>query len=99
MTIDELGEHPQVGGYHGEQTPHHRAMGLRIVLDGVEPPCGVVRAVAGPDASKAPDSDEVPFVGWLGLLRALAEVVAHTSAAPLSDHGQRPRTTRNRWIG
>ena len=63
-------------------------MELRIALDGVEPPCGVVRAVADHDAAKTPDADEVPFVGWLGLLRALAEVVARTSAAPVSDHGR-----------
>ena len=57
-------------------------MELRIALDGVEPPCGVVRAVADPDASKTPDADEVPFVGWLGLLRALAEVVARHQRRP-----------------
>ena len=65
-----------------DQSPHHRTMELRIALDGVEPPCGVVRAVVDSDGARTPDAEEVTFVGWLGLLRALAEVVARSSSAP-----------------
>ena len=82
MTTDQMGNIRRSADISGDPSPHHRTMELRIVLDGVEPPCGVVRAVVDSDAARTPDADEVAFVGWLGLLRALAEVVARPSTAP-----------------
>jgi hypothetical protein len=44
-------------------------MEIRISLDRVEPPAGRLRRVADPGGP------ELRFTGWLGLLRALYEVV------------------------
>jgi hypothetical protein len=50
-------------------------MEIRISMDRVEPPAGRLRLLSGPaQASAAPDQ-EISFSGWLGLLRALYEVV------------------------
>jgi hypothetical protein len=51
-------------------------MEIRISLDRVEPPAGRLWQVPGPGPTPAPVEDaEVPFTGWLGLLRALYQVV------------------------
>jgi len=43
---------------------------IRIVLDRLDPPEGRLQVTSG--AGRAPDGmSEVPFTGWLGLLRAL----------------------------
>ncbi len=55
------------------------------MLDGVEPPGGTLWVVSA--SEPVPDREHagaVPFVGWLGLLRALSEV---TGTAGRSPHG------------
>ena len=58
---------------------------IRIVLDRVEPPPGLLRVVpvAG-HAHRAGNDEEIRFTGWLGLLRALYEVTgaAGSGVAP-----------------
>jgi hypothetical protein len=55
------------------------AMEIRISLDRVEPPAGSLRLVSSAEPPPGPaggqEGEEVPFTGWLGLLRALYEVV------------------------
>ena len=43
---------------------------IRVILDSTDPPAGRLRVTpgAGPALDEQPD---VPFIGWLGLLRAL----------------------------
>jgi hypothetical protein len=53
-------------------------MEIRISLDRVEPPAGSLRLVSGaepPRPVEGQEGEEVPFAGWLGLLRALYQVV------------------------
>ena len=51
-------------------------MEIRIDLERLDPPTGRLQLVAGPaSASRPADGTERPFAGWLGLLRALYEVV------------------------
>ncbi|HEV8166034.1 MAG TPA: hypothetical protein VGR74_16600 [Actinomycetota bacterium] len=47
-------------------------MEIRIRLDQSDPPAGRLRLVAGPDAQEGAG---IGFVGWLGLLRALDQVI------------------------
>ena len=50
---------------------------IRIVLDRAEPPAGRVRVVRDPGQDPVPWAGrEIGFAGWLGLLRALYEVIA-----------------------
>ena len=43
---------------------------IRVILDSTDPPVGRLRVTPG--AGPAPDGQpDVPFIGWLGLLRAL----------------------------
>jgi hypothetical protein len=43
---------------------------IRVILDSVDPPTG--RLWVAPSAGPGPDAQrDVPFTGWLGLLRAL----------------------------
>ena len=55
---------------------NHRAMEIRIVLAAVDPPSGRLHQV--PAAAAQP----IPFVGWLGLLRALSEVIGAPPEQP-----------------
>ncbi|HEY6589671.1 MAG TPA: hypothetical protein VI751_01365 [Actinomycetota bacterium] len=42
----------------------------------MEPPAGRLRPVLGPEPAPGPaEGEAIPFTGWLGLLRALSEVV------------------------
>jgi hypothetical protein len=53
-------------------------MEIRISLDRVEPPSGSLRLVASaelPRPVERQEGEEVPFTGWLGLLRALYQVI------------------------
>jgi len=45
---------------------------IRIRLDTEDPPTGAV-------SLEAPESPTLPFVGWLGLLRVLAQLFSPTS--------------------
>lgn len=47
-------------------------MDVLIRLERTEPPAGTVLP---PRDTNAADPDPLPFVGWLGLLRALSEIV------------------------
>jgi len=43
---------------------------IRVILDSTDPPAGRLRVTPG--VGPAPDGQpDVPFTGWLGLLRAL----------------------------
>ena len=54
---------------------------IRLVLDRLDPPEGRLQVTSG--AGRAPDEmGEVPFVGWLGLLRALSLVIGSGWLAP-----------------
>jgi hypothetical protein len=57
-------------------------MEIRISLDRVEPPAGRLWLVPGPQPTPSGPADEVPFSGWLGLLRALYEVVGPPGEQP-----------------
>jgi hypothetical protein len=47
-----------------------------ICLDTVEPPTGSVRPLVGPNVSdRDAEAEGVGFAGWLGLLRALYDVI------------------------
>ena len=47
-------------------------MEIRIVIHSLDPPTGVLRPESpGPDGSPV----EIPFIGWLGLLTALSEIL------------------------
>jgi hypothetical protein len=51
-------------------------MEIQICLDRTEPPAGRLRRV--PESGLAPrghDGERIGFVGWLGMLRALDEVI------------------------
>lgn len=51
-------------------------MQIVIWLDTVDPPAGNVRLLAGPDsAHRDAEVTGIGFAGWLGLLRALYEVI------------------------
>jgi hypothetical protein len=50
-------------------------MEIRISLDRVEPPAGSLRLVSSAEPPRPAEGQEVPFTGWLGLLRALYQVV------------------------
>jgi hypothetical protein len=53
---------------------HPGGMEIRISLDQVDPPAGRLGRIPGPEPAPGADG-EVGFTGWLGLLRALDEVV------------------------
>lgn len=58
-------------------------MQIQIRLDAVEPPAGAARNVPATDAASVVGSGvEIPFVGWLGLLRALSDLIASASSHP-----------------
>jgi hypothetical protein len=61
-------------------------MEIRISLDRVEPPSGSLRLVSGaeppPRQATGQEGEEVPFTGWLGLLRALYQVVGSPGERP-----------------
>ena len=62
-------------------------MEIRISLDRVEPPAGSLRLVSGeapppPRPAGGQEGEEVPFTGWLGLLRALYQVVGSPGERP-----------------
>jgi hypothetical protein len=56
-------------------------MEIRIMLDRVEPPAGRLGPVADAERATGAEHQEVRFTGWLGLLRALEEVLG-----PPDDH-------------
>jgi hypothetical protein len=59
------------------------AVKIVIWLDAVEPLAGSVRLLAGPDLSdRGAEAAGVEFVGWLGLLRALYEVIGSRGERP-----------------
>ena len=58
-------------------------MEIRIYLDSVEPPVGRLRVLRCPGfAGGLCGQGELPFTGWLGLLRALNEVTATSGRGP-----------------
>ena len=58
-------------------------MEIRISLDRVEPPAGRLRQVPSPGPPPRPvDGEEIPFTGWLGLLRALYQVLGQPDGQP-----------------
>ena len=58
-------------------------MEIRIFLDRVEPPAGRLWQVPSPEPTQpSPAGEEIPFTGWLGLLRALYAVVGQPGDQP-----------------
>jgi hypothetical protein len=57
---------------------------ILIVLEELAPPAGTVQLVAGhePPGHAGADAKRVPFAGWLGLLRALDEVIGAPDHPP-----------------
>jgi hypothetical protein len=54
----------------GRRMPcHHPGVVITIRLDATDPPAGRISLAGGP---------EVDFVGWLGLLRVLSDLLAPT---------------------
>jgi hypothetical protein len=50
-------------------------MEIRISMDRVDPPAGRLRLLPDPARASAAEEREIPFSGWLGLLRALYDIV------------------------
>ena len=58
-------------------------MEIRISLERAEPPPGRLWREPGPGPTPpAVERGEVPFTGWLGLLRALSEVLGQAGGDP-----------------
>lgn len=56
-------------------------MQIRVALDELEPPAGTVQLVSDtPALREAQDGAEIAFAGWLGLLRALSELITAPSS-------------------
>ena len=53
---------------------------IRISLERVEPPAGRLGLVTDTQPASNAGSQEVSFTGWLGLLRALEELLRSTEA-------------------
>lgn len=49
---------------------------LRIVFDAHEPPVGTVEHWCPADGAAIPGEEAIPFVGWMGLLRVIADLLA-----------------------
>jgi hypothetical protein len=59
-------------------------MEILISLESMEPPAGSVRLVPGHDLSCRDEQPKVVgFAGWLGLLRALYEVIGSRGERPM----------------
>ena len=43
---------------------------IRMILDGIDPPTGRLQVTSGAGPARDEEGD-IPFTGWLGLLRAL----------------------------
>lgn len=56
-------------------------MEVHIRLEQSDPPVGWLCQVRNPSETTADDRRELRFTGWLGLLRALAELIAPTETA------------------
>lgn len=57
---------------------HDRRVRMAIVLKDCDPPTGriILESAQGPPTeTELADAREVPFTGWLGLLKALSEVI------------------------
>jgi len=53
---------------------------ILLILDRIEPPAGWIRVMRGPaGAAERGEGQEVRFVGWLGLLRALYELTGSSA--------------------
>jgi hypothetical protein len=50
-------------------------MEILMILGQVEPPAGHLRVMPGPSTPASAEHTEVGFTGWLGLMRALSEVL------------------------
>ncbi len=48
---------------------------LRIVFDAQDPPVGTVERWRPVDGPAMPGEEAIPFVGWMGLLRVLADIL------------------------
>ena len=64
-----------MSGGHG-----HQGMEINVILERTDPPAGRLRAIGTMPLDSEGPSDEVRFVGWLGLLRALSEVMGARDA-------------------
>lgn len=59
-----------------------------MTLDRLEPPAGTVRRISGlAEPSHAGLDAEIGFTGWLGLLRALSELIGSPADRPPGDAG------------
>jgi hypothetical protein len=48
---------------------------ILLSLDHLDPPEGTLRCVAVPGAPALSVGREIPFTGWLGMLRALSDIL------------------------
>jgi len=60
----------------GRRPGHDERVEVRISLDALDPPAGRVRVVLGSEDA------ELRFIGWLGLLRVLDQVMGSPAAGP-----------------
>ena len=44
---------------------------IRLILDRIDPPTGRLRVTSSAEPARAEGRGDIPFTGWLGLLRAL----------------------------
>jgi hypothetical protein len=58
---------------------------ILIRLETLEPPAGTVALVTGRDPTSADQGTGIAFVGWLGLLRALDDLMASPTGQPASE--------------
>jgi hypothetical protein len=57
-------------------------MEVRIVLDQFDPPVGRLEVLTTPWRSGDSIRAAVPFIGWLGLLRALSDAIGSPGGPP-----------------
>jgi hypothetical protein len=62
-------------------------MEIRIRLDQSDPPAGRLRLVAESEAGPAAQEGEgIGFLGWLGLLRALDQIIGSSEGSAAATH-------------
>ena len=54
-------------------------MQIRIDLADLDPPTGTVQSVSNASPTAANDNPKIAFGGWLGMMRALSELISSSA--------------------